>query len=121
MNLNKEELLTAMRGVLKQYEDRTHINSMNTCPLCKLYHDSENTSCTICPMTVFDNYIGCTERKCSPVASDDYEYDTIAYARVMEFYKIAIKAFENMTEEEINKHFDNVLMAIDNMVYGKYS
>ena len=119
----KEELLQAMRGVLKQYADKTHENMVASCPLCIAY-SNENTCCGNCPMTIFKGGLGCMNRKCRPMNIDkDVVLNGELYRRyraVMEFYEEAIKTFESLDEKDINRTSLKLLIKIDKRIAKKH-
>lgn len=119
MEHNKIELLKAMNGILKQYQNNKHENNVISCPLCQIYFvkDFIGGNCNNCPMTVFSNHMGCLHRKCKPINQQHYITFQSESNRVIEFYKRAIKAIEKLNTDEFKETTFIFLKKIDEEVF----
>ena len=109
--INKIELLEAMTTTLKEYEERTHRAQLDSCQLCKLYHDGNG--CSSCPMSVFEDSEGhiypCMNRKCRPLTCSSIYYPKVTKTdmrlrAVIKFYKLAIKHVKTLTDDDFKGH-----------------
>ena len=128
--IEKATLLKAMRTIHKEYKENKHRLGVTTCALCQLFHHEaeflSDSSCTLCPMTVFDAEVGCSDRRCSSLDCGGYHYNDEEYQiclkAVTEFYAEAIKVVRKMTDEQLNDGFFSFqfLKDIDERIADKY-
>lgn len=115
----KTELLEIMNIILYEYKKGIHKRQIDSCGLCKKYHNLY--FCYNCPMYIFVSKnisYPCMNRKCHPIDSFSLN-DEIKTKRVIEFYERVIAKIESMTINAVRKSSFKFLIKIDNEVYDE--